>query len=282
MNYEDLHINGSCECVYNGEIILAAKIMLITPEIAAEMLTHNLEKNRNIQKTVVNKYSKDMEADRWSINAESIAFDFKGNLTNGQHRLTSIVKSGKPMLCIVGFADSSVYDVGKGRTVQDIATINGDDIKELTGTRLAGTAKLILKMKNHVTSVSHVEALDFIRENKDIFTWLKKCPVQTSGSQGISTASTLAAIATAYRCGYPVNLLNRFADVLCTGFCSGEIDRPIISLRDYLTSPKNVGKTGSSSQLDRYGRTQYILYAYASDNTKAKCRQNYKEYYKWP
>lgn len=73
---------------------LAAVSFRITPEIAAEWLKKN-PNNRAVRPAHVTKLAELMRKDQYvPVLAEPIAFDKKGNLSNGQHRLRAIIISG--------------------------------------------------------------------------------------------------------------------------------------------------------------------------------------------
>jgi hypothetical protein len=64
---------------------------LITPALATELLT-KLIINRPLNKYKVNKYKSDMLNNQWiEKTGETIKFDSKGNLIDGQHRLNALI-----------------------------------------------------------------------------------------------------------------------------------------------------------------------------------------------
>jgi len=67
--------------------------ILITPAIAADMLTRNTG-NRKLRRRVASFYAAQMAAGQWLETHEAIAVDSHGNLVDGQHRLQAIVISG--------------------------------------------------------------------------------------------------------------------------------------------------------------------------------------------
>jgi hypothetical protein len=67
---------------------------LITPQIAESMLKLNIANNRPISMATINQYTIDMLQEKWLSTGDSIKFDNEGNLSDGQHRLHAIVKSG--------------------------------------------------------------------------------------------------------------------------------------------------------------------------------------------
>lgn len=69
------------------------RLIHVTPDLAAKMLQFNTN-NRPIRESIVAKYTNDMLHERWTpgIN-DIITFNAKGQLSNGQQRLTAVVRS---------------------------------------------------------------------------------------------------------------------------------------------------------------------------------------------
>lgn len=100
---------------------------LVTPEQAEAILMRNgpgagLNENRNRKQSAetIARYARDMAADAWLLNGQSIKISARGRLLDGQHRLAACVKSGKPfMTAIVYGLDEDVFatfDQGKKQT----------------------------------------------------------------------------------------------------------------------------------------------------------------------
>ena len=283
MNFDNLNISG--ECVYarrDGILLLSAIIKIVTPEIAKEMLKHNPH-NRNISKEAVQKYASDIREGRWEITGDSITFDTNGTLKNGQHRLMAIIETGQPLLSIIATADGNIYDIGRQRSTGDIITLGDNaELKRICSTRIIGAANVIINMTKNANKnkASKPETIEFISQNIDVFGWLRDSAISTKCITGISSAGVLAAIATAYRCGYPDDKITRFNNVLTTGYMSSDEDKSIIALRNYLIDPKNE-RQGSSGQKNRYMRTQYTLHAYEIGSKSTRCMNTDTVYYAW-
>jgi hypothetical protein len=111
--------------MYNVTSIRDARVILITPEMAKEMLKKNVS-NRAIRKVVVKGYADDMLAGAWRTTHQGIAFNSNGDLVDGQHRLSAIVLANKPIeMLICTYAENfgatnSPLDMHVKRTVSDI------------------------------------------------------------------------------------------------------------------------------------------------------------------
>lgn len=282
MIFDNLNINGECVCTQGGKLLISAVIRVITPEIAAEMLKHNPH-NRRISKDAVQKYASDIREGRWELTGDSITFDTNGILKNGQHRLKAIIETGQPMLCIIATADGNIYDIGRQRSAGDIITLGDDsELKRVCTTRIIGAANVIINMTKNFSKfkASKPETIEFISQNIDVFSWLRDSAISTKCITGITSAGVLAAIATAYQCGYPDDKMTRFNNTLATGYMSSDEDKSIIALRNYLIDPKNE-RQGSSGQKNRYMRTQYTLHAYEIGSKSTRCIYTDNIYYAW-
>ena len=76
------------------------KVILITPEIAGQWLEQNTN-NRKVDSKTERHYINQMEQDNWLLSHQGIAFDVNDILQDGQHRLRSIIHSGKPQYMLV-------------------------------------------------------------------------------------------------------------------------------------------------------------------------------------
>lgn len=65
----------------------------INPELASRWLRRNLDDNRKTSGGRVRRYAEAMQAGRWKLTHQGIAFDVRGDLIDGQHRLLAIIQS---------------------------------------------------------------------------------------------------------------------------------------------------------------------------------------------
>jgi hypothetical protein len=106
----------------------------ITPSMAQDILSHN-DNNRPLNPRTLNRYIEDMKEGRWMFNGDTITLDKKGNLLNGQHRLTAVLQSGVTIDgLIIEDVDPEAFttmDIGRRRTGAD-ALIIAEDVKNAT------------------------------------------------------------------------------------------------------------------------------------------------------
>ena len=99
---------------------MPVKEVMVTPEMASEMLQRNTANFRNPGRARVTTYANDMKNGQWRFNGDTLKFSGE-LLLDGQHRLMAIVESGVSvkMLIVDGIeSDAGVtVDNGKPRTV---------------------------------------------------------------------------------------------------------------------------------------------------------------------
>jgi len=155
------------------------EFVVVTPEIASEWLSNVIDekkcshRQRKIKPRVVDKYSLDMKAGDWIVNGETIKFDKKGQLTDGQHRLIACVDAG------VSFGSYVIWDVptesfftidtGSARSNRDIFTMSGYNNAGI----LATATSFVWKYKNkklHTNSVpSPSQAFSVLQEHGGLY-----------------------------------------------------------------------------------------------------------------
>jgi hypothetical protein len=81
------------ELVY-GRTDYFADIVIVTPELAERLLRYHNSRNRKFQEATADRYASDMRRGAWRKGSAAIGIDTDGQLTNGQHRLAAVVKSG--------------------------------------------------------------------------------------------------------------------------------------------------------------------------------------------
>ncbi|MEO9611775.1 MAG: hypothetical protein ABJG86_00575 [Nitratireductor sp.] len=126
---------------------MVARIEEITPERASALLERN-DGNRRIAAAVVDKYARDINADNWQLNGQTIKIGHTGRLLDGQHRCAAAVRSGRSFrTIIVEGLDEEVFDtfdLGASRSVADILI----DRREQNTSVLAATLRQVWLLRN--------------------------------------------------------------------------------------------------------------------------------------
>lgn len=153
--------------------------MVITPEIANEMLKHNFV-NRKINKERVHVYAHDMKNGNWGgvIDGLSLQFDKEENLLNGQHRLRAIIESGVSLEMFIfqtDFTSNSLelpFDIGALRPLALLMK---------TTTNYAGTVNGFIGMGTSYNKCTPAMFTSFensfSKDEIDFFQYIAKCNV---------------------------------------------------------------------------------------------------------
>jgi len=100
---------------------MQTKEVRVTPDLARKWLSLNTQSNRNISRTTVEAYAKEMVAGRWHLTHQGLAFNQTGELVDGQHRLHAVIVSGVDVLMLVTTGLSVEYnspiDQGYNRSI---------------------------------------------------------------------------------------------------------------------------------------------------------------------
>lgn len=101
---------------------------IITPALAKLYLTSN-NNNRSLNKNLIKRYADAMVRGEWKMNGDSIRFSISGRLLDGQHRMSAIIESKRPieLLVIRGLAEDvfDTIDQGRKRRMADVLHIQG-------------------------------------------------------------------------------------------------------------------------------------------------------------
>lgn len=105
-----------------------AKVYRVTPKLATEWLAKN-ENNRPLSATAVARFARDMDDGQWQMNGQPIVFN-GDSLIDGQHRLSAVVKHGKPVdMLVVSGVDTSAFrtiDSGRPRSFSNVLAVRGE------------------------------------------------------------------------------------------------------------------------------------------------------------
>lgn len=160
---------------------IKVELVFITPSVAENYLKFN-DKNRKPSERHVKFLSNQMKDGFFIENGETIVFDTKGQLKDGQHRLLAIVKSGMsyhiPVVRGVEPKSMATFDTGKNRTAADVLTINGFKYGAAISSFSQSVNKFLHNSRksgrsyaaNRFESLTNQQVLDYCTENYD---WIK-------------------------------------------------------------------------------------------------------------
>jgi len=97
--------------------------------MALEFLAANIDRNRNVKKSRISGYVRDIQSDNWVLTGEALKFDVRGRLIDGQNRCHAIVSAGRGawVLVVRGISEEAlvVLDSGSARNTGDMLIITG-------------------------------------------------------------------------------------------------------------------------------------------------------------
>jgi hypothetical protein len=243
----------------------STSVMDITPEQATKWLENQNTHNRKLIQATVDKYAQDMREGRWLLTHQGIAFDEKGNLVDGQHRLWAIVLSGKtiPMRIFSNVPSEAMkcIDIGSRRSSLDVIRLSQNAEHFCSGHLAIVRAMYNSRMKrSHSVPVSvemkrlmqHEAAIDFAIKH-----------IYSSNVPRIRTALLGSLIARAYYSADHDKLI-RFCDALKKGQSCNDAESGAVLLWRYLYSnPQDDFYT-------KYGKAQRALRAFLDESPITK------------
>lgn len=138
---------------------VTAKTETLTPQMCRDLLGRN-SNNRKLNRQKVEEYKRDIAAGKWEINGETIGIDYRGNLVNGQHRLTAAAECEVNLVSVVvrGLNPKVIHtiDTGKKRSFSDRLYI--DDVPNATA--VAATLKTLANLafgQSKIKPLTHSE-----------------------------------------------------------------------------------------------------------------------------
>lgn len=107
---------------------MRAEVEMVSPAMAKEYLERAVP-NRPIQDSTVPRYVRDMKEGKWQANGQGIVFNASGELLDGRHRCTAVLRAGVTLaMLVIRGVDSKAFvtmDSGRGRTINDVLAIEG-------------------------------------------------------------------------------------------------------------------------------------------------------------
>ncbi|NBR35858.1 MAG: hypothetical protein EBT80_00455 [Chitinophagales bacterium] len=223
--------------------------MTITPSLAAELLTMNVN-NRRVKKERVALYASSMTRGQWSYTGDSIRIAKGDNgediLIDGQHRLLACVQSGVSFEThvISGLPASvfSVIDRGVTRTNGDILKVAGFSNSTFIGSMvrpvIACDAGFNPLQHGTMVLVTGDDIVSFCTEHEDLVEWAKNLGNKAKYSiGGLNSAWGMFAIFASRVRGR--KLIEQFIDETGAGVGLSEGD-PRLAIRSFML------KTGTS------------------------------------
>lgn len=214
-------------------------IETITPEMAAAYLLRN-KSNRKLSKPHVDSICRAILAGQFELTHQGIAFDERGNLIDGQHRLQAIVKSGMPVKMSVTYgvcSDSkmSIDAQMRPRSYADALAIEGD--QQATKQSIATCKMWMVLIGSRRPNLFEVK--DFYGKHAEAIRGAYRI---CGGHKILRHGCVLAMMAIAIEKGHEQEIIE-WADAVRTGVIKDAWQTSATRFREWwLASPKNGGE----------------------------------------
>ncbi len=217
------------------------QIEKVTPEIAVEYLNHNITHNRTIQRARVANLALRMKRGEWQLNGESIKFNSKGELIDGQHRLSAVIASNCPIeTLVIRECDATIMDDGKMRSVRDVFSLSRVD-EGLNNNANIAIAKLhYIRKSVNGAGVTPEMIKEFLIEHEDDIRFVHSIATKGSTTNRKATSGASFGLAMLYAINADItrNEAERFTEIMQSGFYSNPSETAAIVLRNDVLGDK--------------------------------------------
>lgn len=166
---------------------MKVSIETVTPAMARIYLSKNT-KNRYLRQNIVKYYSDMLVDGKWMLTHQGIAFDTRGRLLDGQHRLHAIAQSNVPAQLVISRdvdpETFKVLDSGLNRTLKDRTDLSGAEIS------ISTTLYRLGENDSTKNKVPVDRLMDYYRAFEDEI----KAVAHVGSRKSISTAYVAAAV----------------------------------------------------------------------------------------
>ena len=247
-------------------------IVTVTPDLAKEWLRNN-NFNRPLKPRLVDKYVRQILEGNWQRTHQGVAFDGKGLLIDGQHRLHAIVRTGQNVTMLVFLNENQMahesIDNGKTRSLLDVIRL------ELHDNTLKGKHISVLKAmwagrfcKNQ-DDLTAAEIGNMLRRYHNAV----RFAVDMTDIPGVNDNVVMGVIARAYHT-VPSEQLLEFSRVL-RGYDSNHPTSKLIQeFRAWLLRLRD---RQEATRRDVYKRTSAILDAFLKNETTCDIFRDHQE-----
>ncbi len=249
-------------------------LMTITPAMAQLWLQLHNKFNRVLKPSVIEQYRRDLLADRkWPVTHQGIAFDWNGQLIDGQHRLTALVKAAaeRPAVAVTMYVTTgldpltrAVVDTHSKRNAVDVFTLSGR--KTEYGTISANSAigmwtRMMIGISMIKGRETRQELISFAERHKEGGEFALEQFGKWPRFRYVQVAPVMAAVARAYYHVADRVRMEQFVEVLSTGIMRSPDDEAAVRLRNLLSQGNLRGNSNLAGEI--YGKTcraiQYFM-----------------------
>lgn len=221
------------------------------------------KRNRPISEKTVAEYKQSLLAGTWGLISHGIAFNTRGELIDGHHRLLAIIAAAivNPAIVVeiyvtrgVDPANVKYYDMNKRRTECDAINIEGGNATN----RSVAIARRVMSSRLPSMGVTFTrdEVMAFEAKHHDALTF-------TTSVRPPARMSNVSIYAVVMRAYYTCDRarLREFMEYFFSGQVqNADTDGAVIALRNYMISLR--GRRGRETSVEIYDRTETALTAF--------------------
>ena len=252
-----------------------ANRMLITPEMARRWLADGNVANRRLVKSYCERLARDMKEGRWLLTHEGIAFDPRGRLLDGQHRLHSIVIAdvAVEMFVWLNVTPRALLAINTGlkRTLTDSLMLSLA-VSKVDQQHLATLRAMLGGLGNRPTLTTAEAAAEY-EKHRDAVKFAHTHLPSGRTVKGITLSCVRAVVARAY---YSADLerLEAFCQILVQGMANQPNHQVVVMLFQYLLRNASAG---ARMDRERYVKTAWALQAFLRYEQPARLMSNSQE-----
>lgn len=210
--------------------------VLVTPDTARDWLS-KMTNNRPLNDRHVDNIADAIRRDQYLYSGDTIKFNTKGELIDGQHRLTAVISANKAvhMMIAEGLEEAAmnVIDTGRKRTAGDILSIAGYGSASVVAAAIRKLVAWKRGIDPNSLAFSNAQTFEFAQKNKNIFKMAAEVGQKIKYPRSVLIALYwLATEASAYEEEYKAFLSGMETGV---GLPAGS---PILCLRDWFARQK--------------------------------------------
>lgn len=242
---------------------VVCQLIQIDVEKAAELLK-NMHPNRKVSPALVDKYAREISANNWRINGESIVISNIGRVLDGQHRLRAVVESGIPIwtVLVTGVEEGAMntFDTGRTRSAADIFGMTGHQ----NARHLAALLLLVWQYERVKPgtwphgSASMIELYGVLTKYPQASSSIDYC-LQVAEVCSPSLVAFVHLLGPVY--GNDLEKTKRFIEKLATG-ADLPLDSPALVLRNQLLQTGGHNRRNRRDPIPRLMQLAWIIRAY--------------------
>jgi hypothetical protein len=268
------------------------QVVEMDPDTAQLLLDKNHPDNRRPKEGRIVGYACDMLNDLWILTPEPVCQDEDGWLTNGQNRLSAVIRSGKcvPMTLVTGCSRKSIVgqDCGATRNVADVARITGQQITSCIGVAAVARAMERGIRRDVSKSMSIQRTLEYIKLHEKAIKFAYEC-FGGKSKAGLTQSAVKAVLARAYYKRNARERIREFGKILWDGIPDKpKADSAAIRLRNWLIDCSAPHRPSAKSSKLRassalvYAKAEVALKHFINEENVESLRETREEFFPIP